>query len=151
MSCIPLTSLQKEYIIGFLLGDSCIERNGRNCRIRFDHSIKQLDYLRWKHHQLCPHSGKLTEYQVIDVRQKQPYKGCRFYTKTRECFNVYLQLFYPRKKKIVPQNISQLLTARGLAVWFLDDGSRETRASALFLILTATPWQRWSCYNKHCN
>jgi len=41
------------------------------------------------------------------------------------CFNEYRELFYELNKKIVPENISKLLTARGLAFWIMDDGSRQ--------------------------
>ena len=41
------------------------------------------------------------------------------------CFNEYRELFYELNKKIVPENISKLLTARGLAFWIMDDGSKK--------------------------
>jgi hypothetical protein len=42
------------------------------------------------------------------------------------CFNVYRELFYDaNKKKIVPENIRELLTPRGLAFWIQDDGSKH--------------------------
>jgi hypothetical protein len=80
---MQLTTLQKEYIIGFLLGDSSVEKRGVNinCRIRFHHSIKQLSYIQWKWKLLAPHSVLLTEYQRDDSKRgKGIFKGCRFYT-----------------------------------------------------------------------
>jgi len=41
------------------------------------------------------------------------------------CFNVFKNLFYNLNVKIVPQNIYELLTPRGLAFWIMDDGSRQ--------------------------
>nr|YP_009327800.1 hypothetical protein [Epichloe typhina]APB96758.1 hypothetical protein [Epichloe typhina] len=42
------------------------------------------------------------------------------------CFNVYRKLFYDlNKKKIVPDNIKELLTPSGLAFWIMDDGSKQ--------------------------
>ncbi len=41
------------------------------------------------------------------------------------CFNLFRELFYKLGKKIVPVNIYDLLTARGLAFWIMDDGSRH--------------------------
>ena len=41
------------------------------------------------------------------------------------CFNVYREIFYKLNTKIVPENIKELLTPRGLAFWIMDDGSRQ--------------------------
>ena len=46
----------------------------------------------------------------------------------------YDDLFYPanpgcRRKKRVPESISELLTARALAYWFMDDGSYKFNKS----------------------
>jgi hypothetical protein len=40
------------------------------------------------------------------------------------CLNIYRDLFYPLGIKIVPHNIGALLTALGLAIWSMDDGSK---------------------------
>ena len=117
-----LTKTQKEYIIGFLLGDAYCEKHPVNCRLGFHHGLRQLDYVRWKHQLLSPYSGKLTEYQAWDKKMEKFYQKCRFCTYTREEFNVYRQLFYPKGKKIVPENIADLLTEKSLVVWYLDDG-----------------------------
>lgn len=37
------------------------------------------------------------------------------------CLNKYYELFYKDKIKIVTKNIHELLTARGLAHWIMDD------------------------------
>ena len=50
-------------------------------------------------------------------------------------FKFYYDLFYPAhcalqyrgRKKRVPESISELLTARALAYWFMDDGSSYTK------------------------
>ena len=41
------------------------------------------------------------------------------------CFNVFRELFYLSNVKVVPNNIYDLLTPRGLAFWIMDDGSRH--------------------------
>lgn len=40
------------------------------------------------------------------------------------CFNQYRELFYD-SNGACPENINELLTARGLAFWIMDDGSRQ--------------------------
>ena len=39
------------------------------------------------------------------------------------CFNIFREIFYKSNIKIIPTNIYDLLTARGLAFWIMDDGS----------------------------
>jgi hypothetical protein len=41
------------------------------------------------------------------------------------CFNVFREMFYMSNVKVVPNNIYDLLTPKGLAFWIMDDGSRQ--------------------------
>ena len=41
----------------------------------------------------------------------------------------YGNLFYKNQIKIIPCNLEDLLTARGLAYWFMDDGSLKSKES----------------------
>ncbi len=118
-----LTDRQKQYIIGFLLGDAYAEKHPVNCRLGFHHSQTQLAFVNWKHELLKPYSGKLTLYEDQDKKTGKFYKKCRFCTYTRQEFNIYRQLFYPQGEKIVPKNIGSLLTEAGLVGWYMDDGS----------------------------
>jgi hypothetical protein len=71
-------------------------------------------------------------------RSNTTYEALRFNTRSLPCFNYYREVFYPdpglRTKgpqwaeggiKIVPANIKELLTARGLAYWAMDDGYKD--------------------------
>jgi hypothetical protein len=53
------------------------------------------------------------------------HKSIYFYTLTYGSFNYFQSLFYNDNTKFVPSNIQDLLTARGLAYWAMDDGSPE--------------------------
>ncbi|MEX2052716.1 MAG: hypothetical protein WD898_00610, partial [Candidatus Paceibacterota bacterium] len=54
------------------------------------------------------------------------YGFLQFVTLTHPEFSRFYKLFYVRKKKIVPHNISKLLKdPLSLAVWIMDDGSRD--------------------------
>ena len=48
-----------------------------------------------------------------------------FRTLAMPCLNYYHELFYPNKQKIIPRNLEELLTARGLAYWIMDDGGKS--------------------------
>jgi hypothetical protein len=51
------------------------------------------------------------------------YSAIKFLTLSLPCFNIYRELFYDHTgKKILPENLEELLTPRGLAFWFMDDG-----------------------------
>lgn len=51
------------------------------------------------------------------------YESILFATMSLPAFNHYYDLFYINKKKIVPYNIYDILTERGMAYWYMDDGS----------------------------
>ena len=52
-------------------------------------------------------------------------KTLYFRTLAMPCLNYYHELFYVNKKKIIPRNLEELLTARGLAFWIQDDGGKS--------------------------
>lgn len=58
-----------------------------------------------------------------------PYET-RFKTYSHNEFKYYYDLFYPevdgKRKKRVPRNIKNLLTAKSLAYWYMDDGTTQT-------------------------
>lgn len=66
------------------------------------------------------------------------YYSVTFDTLTNEIFNDYHEIFYVNKIKIIPKNIGDLLTARGLACWAIDDGSSD-RSGFIF---------HTNCYTK---
>jgi len=59
------------------------------------------------------------------------HQSLRFRTLRLPVFNWFRDLFYPFGIKIVPTIISQLLTARALAYWIMDDDGY--RASGMLL------------------
>jgi hypothetical protein len=59
---------------------------------------------------------KLKSRSFIDKRTNKIYSSVSFSTLTLSCFTHYKELFYNSKnKKVVPLNIKNLLTPRGLA------------------------------------
>lgn len=127
---------QKEALIGILLGDGYLERNlpTFNTRLRLEQSYPDKeDYLMNLFELYKP---LVTNYpQVIerkpDIRTGKVYKSIYFKTRSFNCFNYYHDLFYLNKIKIVPKNIQNLLTARGLAYWIMDDGSKSKHGQTI--------------------
>nr|ALA63885.1 putative LAGLIDADG homing endonuclease [Symbiochloris reticulata] len=139
-----LTQEQDEIIIGAMLGDASAEYNSSACRIRFDHSIKQEDYVRWLAKKLEPYSGLVTSYGDPDKRTNKTYSKIRFYTKTNDIFTKYRNMFYtdPTRgpKDTVPNNIKDLISKKlTLVVWYLDDGSKRTYSNAYRLHVECFP------------
>ena len=122
-------------IIGSLLGDACLELNGRYYRIRFDHSWKEKEYIWWKYKLLYPIaalSPKLIK--VLDNRTQKMYLHFRFDSKSIPELAIYAKWFYINNKKRVPLIIDKLLyNPLALAVWYMDDGHRRTDCKALRL------------------
>jgi LAGLIDADG DNA endonuclease family len=63
-----------------------------------------------------------------DSRTGKQYKSIRFTTLAMSCLNYYYNLFYNKDDskfiKLIPSNISYLLSARSLAFLIMEDGSR---------------------------
>ncbi len=128
-----MTQKQDQIIIGSILGDGCLEKNGTNHRLRFFHSPKQIEYLFWKYNSLIDLtiSRPKTSFTALQKKTKKRYLTCHFSTLTLKELNCYRELFYQNKKKIVPLKIKKLLTPLALAVWYMDDGYKRNDCSAL--------------------
>lgn len=130
---MSLSKLQHQVLIGTLLGDGHLEKNGHHVRLKIDHSLKQKEYVRWKYQVFKnlvikpPHT-----IEAFDSRTNKIYKHSRFATKSLEVFDKYYQLFYALGKKSLPEVIDKLLIdLLSLAVWYMDDGARRTDCRAL--------------------
>jgi len=132
---MPLTARQHQILVGTLLGDGCLERNGRHVRLKVDHGADQRarEYVLWKYDELRDlASGVPREVRVFDRRSGRIYTHFRFATRTLEELDEYHLIFYDHGRKRVPENIGDLLTTPlSLAVWFMDDGHRRTDCRAL--------------------
>lgn len=132
---MQLSNRQKEILIGMILGDGHLEKNGNNVRLRVDHGENQEKYLRWKYFEfknIIPSNPRLI--QETDKRTEKIYKRWHFSTYSLDVFNAYRNIFYRGKKKIVPKNISKLMNSPlSLAIWFMDDGHKRSDCNALRL------------------
>ena len=68
------------------------------------------------------------EKSFIDKRTNIKYSSVNLATLSLPCFNYYRYIFYNSDNlKIIPSNIQNLLTPRGLAYWIMDDGSLQNK------------------------
>ena len=122
-----LTQRCRDVIVGTILGDGCLERNGSNVRLRIDHSVVQSAFVEWKYQQLSelnPSSPKLV--RRVDSRTNRLHVNYRFTTRTNPALNYYFSMFYGSEKKSIPAFIGELLVSSlSIAVWYMDDGGRR--------------------------
>ena len=128
-----LTRRQNNILIGLILGDGCLEKNGKNIRLRIEHGIGQKEYLKWLADEFGDlSSGKIRRFSTIHSKTKKCYERIHFSSFSLNCFNEYYNLFYSNKRKVIPNNIKEILTnPLSLAVWFMDDGYRRNDCRAL--------------------
>ncbi len=121
---VQLTSYQKMIIYGSLLGDGSVVKGKEDKNHRFSeaHSVKQKDYLLFKHKILKPFSGKFIEYP-----RKDGGRDVKFSTKAHFYFNELRKMFYDEngRKVIKYATLKKITHPLALAIWFGDDGNKE--------------------------
>jgi hypothetical protein len=137
-----LTEIQKDILVGTLLGDGSmsLKYNKPFYAIKFEQSIKHRNYIEHLFdvfNSFCLSEPKTRIINKRTSNQLDYRESIYFKTFSHNCFIFYFNLFYRidrvidkntgilslKKKKIVPKNIHQLLTPRAIAYWFMDDGT----------------------------
>jgi len=132
---LKLSNLQKEVLVGTLLGDGCLEtqNDGRTFRLKVEHSLQQKEYVDWKYKVFK--DWILTEPKV---RKYSAYgserNNYRFSTVSSGSFRFFAKQFYQNGKKVVPKLINKILSPMSLAVWFMDDGSIKSKQHKALVI-----------------
>ncbi len=124
-----MTQQCRDIIVGSILGDACLERNGKNVRLRIDHGEAQRALVEWKYQYLVElTSSPPRRVEVFDSRTQRTYAHYRFDSRSLEVLNEFFDLFYGQDGiKHVPKEIgSYLSSALSIAVWYMDDGGRRS-------------------------
>lgn len=130
---------KNDLVIGSLLGDACIEKDGR---IDILHGEKQKEYAIWKMNLYKKYFPK-TKYKERTFTDKKTGKQFTLYGFVVSATN-YTKLvrryFYRPNKRVTMKSL-QKLSPLGLAIWYMDDGclsfikDKEHRIKARQLIL----------------
>lgn len=111
-----------DIIIGLLLGDGHLQCRKNNSRFFYGQSSLREHHLNYFYHiydlfkPYISNNFKIKSNSFVNKLNNKSYSSINFATLTLPCFNYYRELFYnSHNKKIIPLNIKQLLTPRGLA------------------------------------
>ena len=118
---LNLTTELDEIIIGCLLGDLSAEKKNinSNTRLQFKQSIINIDYVNYLYSLFKDYCG--TAPIIIKSFDDRPskmkeYSAIKFQTLSLPCFNKFKNLFYNEEGiKIIPLNLEEILTNKGLA------------------------------------
>src|SRR3990167_2412435 len=115
---LSFSEIQKEVIVGNLLGDGhlCQNWSGTNFRLKIGQAKKQEDYVSWKY-------DILKDFVLTAPKLHVSTNSVRFATISHPELTNFHNIFYQGRKKIVPKNIPDLLSSLVIAIWFMDDGN----------------------------
>ena len=120
-----LTPTQHAVLVGTLLGDGTLRKQGNNklnALLEVNHCYEFCEYVDWKYR--C--------FQDYVLTPPKPRRGngsrvaYRFTTRSLPVFTHYYRWFYPCGRRSIPNDLA--LTPLSLAVWFMDDGSKSRNA-----------------------
>jgi len=106
-----------------MLGDGgvYIPKKYINAHFQIKQSDKYREYLFWLF-------GELKDLCGSGPKQRMDNAQWYFQTRAFEDLTALQNIFYDNRKKIVPENIKELLISPlSLAVWFMDDGTLDYR------------------------
>lgn len=121
---IKIPNSLKSTFIGIIISDANISRpNKANARLQFKQTYKHFEYFYsvfFKLNHFCSRGPYITK-----VGKKFHY-GIGFTTRTLPCLTELYNLFYVDNKKILPDNLYDLLTWEALAHIIMCDGTYST-------------------------
>lgn len=120
------------------MGDTYLQSNGTNARLRFEHSQHQEPYLLWKFSLLKSifETQSIVRLTRLHPGTQRNYKYIRCQSRTLPELTKIKNIFYKNGKKIVPKGLADYLKQPiSLAVWFMDDGYYYQRDRCGYLYL----------------
>lgn len=118
-------------LIGSLLGDGHMEKDGQGSKFCFYQKGAHIEYVLWLHRILLEHGyckENLPQVKSRIIRKEGEttiHYYCRFRTYTFSSFNWIYEGFYGKKElrgKVIPSFVEEYLSPIALAIWIMDDG-----------------------------
>ena len=117
MTARMLNSDQYQIMLGSFLGDGHISKTpSERYRLKIIHSKNQKKYCEWKAFMFGVNIKKI---------ENNGYSENTAYEFTTKLFDLKSEKTFPKNKYTCPQWILDELDARGLAIWWMDDGNLE--------------------------
>lgn len=132
-SQVSLPSCLYEVIIGLMLGDCCAYKRYPNSVpvLRFCQGAVHKDYLFHLFDIFAPYVATPPKSNTVK-KGSSTYEQWSFQTLSFPFFGPIYTMFYIEGKKVVPTNVSEVLTEKGLAYWFFDDGAKAGKGFLSF-------------------
>ena len=112
--------IKKEHrnlIIAMSIGDGHISKSGR---LVIQHSTKQEEYIKYKY-KLLNNIYTSSYYKSVDTNG---FEYIRISTKVTDFLKVMRRVLYPDNKKTLNRKILNRIDLQGLAIWWMDDGTK---------------------------
>lgn len=120
-----LTQEQEEVLYGSLLGDMCISTTSKLYRVQINHGGEQEAYFDHKCKIFKNLLGKVNKTPRYDKRTQKWYNRYAVRLLAHPKFNELHDLMYINGVKTVTKEWLDKVTPRGLAFWFMDDGTNS--------------------------
>ena len=113
-------------LVGSLLGEGHMEKDGNGCRFAFYQEKSHGEYLLWLHKRL--YNLGYCKMKIPAIQTRTTITGelryyYRFRTFTYSSFNWIYEAFYVNNRKVLPPIIQDYLSPLALAFWIMDDGT----------------------------
>lgn len=131
--------------IGIILSDASLQKGRGDGRLQFKQKYNQFEYFYSVFFQLSHYCSK-GPYVTKAILHKKVHYGLAFTTRSLACITELYHLFYIEGKKIIPQNLFDLLTWEALAHWVYQksnikllylSGERRNKVYGLYINVEA--------------
>ncbi|MBI2009878.1 MAG: hypothetical protein HYS86_01740 [Candidatus Chisholmbacteria bacterium] len=144
---LRLTQIQREVIVGSLLGDGTMRKgkDAEHANFKVEHGLAQKDYVLWKYSMLkdLVFTEPKISFRYKNNGEKYPkswwFRTIRHPLLTEIYNSYYSGDGYRTGKKIIPVNFIHDLTPSALAIWIMDDGSYNKNRKGIDISTYAFP------------
>lgn len=135
---LKLSKEQREILVGLLLGDGHLETQNscRTYRLKVEQCVRHNDYVSHLYMVFKDWTGTPPKLRLRKSKDGAASEMVGFQTYSHSAFRFYAQQFYCSGIKRIPELINRWLTPKGLAYWFMDDGSMKWRLSRAVIFNT---------------
>ena len=121
---IPFNAQQRSIFVGILLSNAGLQKvnKGGEARLQFKQKYSHFEYLYSVFFALSHYCSNLPGLYKVNLHKKNFY-ALTFTTRSLPCITKLYALFYSEGKKVIPQNIYDLLSWEALVHWIEGDGT----------------------------